>query len=98
MKECTIKLDLSEFATKKDLEALTEKFATKEDLKLYATKKDFLNLEDSFNKFAKLVLEALGKVATKEDILRLEKNHGTRIEILEDEVVSINKKLNHVYP
>lgn len=88
MKEVTFKIDLTEFATKKDL----ERFATKDDL---------AKLDDTLHLFMEKVITALDRIestmATKEDLNELRHNHGTRIEILEDEVRSINKKLEHAH-
>lgn len=73
MKEFTIKIDMSEFATKEDL------------------RKVFLDLEDSINKLGKIIMGT----ATKEELESLEKNHGTRIELLEDDMKDVQKKLTH---
>lgn len=97
MKEVTFKIDMTEFATKKDL----EQFATKKDLECFATKEDFAKLDDTLHYFMDKVITALDRIestmATKEDLEKLRHDHGTRIELLEDEVRNINKKLKHVH-
>ncbi len=96
MKEVTFKIDMTEFATKIDL---TE-FATKKDLERFATKEDLAKLDDTLHYFMDKVMTTLDRIestmATKEDLNKLRHDHGTRIELLEDEVRNINNKLNHV--
>ncbi|MEI8223725.1 MAG: hypothetical protein WCG20_01235 [bacterium] len=106
MKEVTFKIDMTEFATKKDLEQFAtkkdlESFATKKDLERFATKEDLAKLDDTLHYFMDKVMTTLDRIestmATKEDLNKLRHDHGTRIELLEDEVRNINKKLEHVH-
>jgi DNA invertase Pin-like site-specific DNA recombinase len=106
MKEVTFKIDMIEFATKKDLEQFAtkkdlEQFATKKDLERFATKEDLAKLDDTLHLFMEKVITALDRIestmATKEDLNKLRHDHGTRIELLEDQVRNINNKLSHVH-
>ena len=71
------------------------------DMTEFATKEDLAKLDDTLHLFMEKVITALDRIestmATKEDLNELRHNHGTRIEILEDEVQSINKKLEHAH-
>lgn len=71
------------------------------DMTEFATKEDLAKLDDTLHLFMEKVITALDRIestmATKEDLNELRHNHGTRIEILEDEVRSINKKLEHAH-
>jgi hypothetical protein len=89
MEEVTFKIDMSEFARRSDL----DQFATKKDLGQFATKKDLQKLDDSFHQFASMVMEAISKLATKEDIQRIELGHLARIELLEDEVTVVKNRM-----
>ncbi len=80
MKEFTIKIDMSEFATKQEL------------------REAFLDLEDSINKLGKMMMEQFERVAPKDELLSLEKNHETRIELLEDDMKDVRKKLTRAQP
>lgn len=71
------------------------------DMTEFATKEDLAKLDDTLHLFMEKVITALDRIestmATKEDLNELRHNHGTRIEILEDEARSINKKLEHAH-